>query len=403
MMIWMARSLPLAAVAAALLIAPTPAEACSPPPSLALFPQLADGARTGVPTDGVIAFRADAYGELTEALGLLNMDVTQDGMPVAGAIETIELSTSDEFGSIRTDLFIVWRPEAAFAPSSDYVASIAVADEWDPKGLPTVTTLEISTAADAAGALPAPELLEVELGVNATGSGPRVCCDDGNSCGFPACAALEESDHPRLGFTLGAAGDDPLATQGYVRLLAGVDDGLEAYAVAGIAAEVDGFSLQHTFDAAAGNYCIGAELVSFIDGSALPIVSQCEDHGDLELATAPNSGFDAFLEQCVGEPYWEDTDEPYVPDGGTGGDESGDGGSSGGGDADGGDADGGDADGGDADGGSGDDGSGGDGGSGQNDGDGGGCACRVDAERSWWPGLAGLFVLGAVRAARRRR
>ena len=395
---WLVRISPLAAAAATLFAIPTPAEACSPIPDPGFYPQLADSERTGVPTDGVIAFRADAYGEIDEALALLSIEVTQDGLPVTGAIETIEISTSDSFGTV-TDLFVVWRPEVAFAPSTDYVASIAIADGFDPKAPPTVTTLDISTGAGAAGPLPTLEVSSVELAAEPYGTGPRVCCDDGNSCGFALCEAPEVADRPVLRATVGVA-EDPMAAQAYVRLSSGVDDALAEDGIGGIAAEVGGTTFQRTFDGAAGNYCFGAELVSLIDGSVQPIVSQCQAHGDLELTTGDNTGFGAFLEQCIGDPYWEDTEEPYEPDGSTGSDGGdADGGDADGGDADGGDADGGDADGGDADGGDADGGSDGDGGG--LDDDKGGCACTVDEGGSGWPALA-IFVVAGAWLRRRR-
>jgi MYXO-CTERM domain-containing protein len=392
---WLVRTSCLAASAAALLATPTPAEACSPVRDPSFYPQLTDGVRTGVPTDGVIAFRADAYGDLEEALALLTIEVTQDGLPVAGAIETIEISSSVDLVE-STDLFVVWRPEAAFDASSDYVASVAVGDPFDPKAPPTVTTLDITTGEGPAGDLPAIELSTLELAAEPYGTGPRVCCDDGNSCGFPLCVAPDAEDRPVIRATVGLAADDPMAAQAYLRLSSGVDDALAEDGIGGIAADLDGTTFQRTFDAAAGSYCFGAEIVSLIDGSVLPIVSQCEAHGDLELTTGPNPALEGALAQCVGEPYWEDTMEPYEPEGGTG-DESGSGSGSDGGS---GDDDGtGSSDGGIVDDSGGDDGNT-DGNGSQND-DASGCACNVESGRGGWSALA-LFVLVGGWLRRRR-
>lgn len=369
---------PLVALVAAFMAAPSPAEACSPFPDPGFFPQLADGARTDVPTDGVIAFRAEAYGEFDEALALLDIEVTQDGTPVAGSIETVEIGTSEGFGTV-TQIFVVWRPDAPFAGETSYVASVAVADGFDPMLPPTVTTLDITTAPGSAGPLPTLALADVELVAESTGFGPRVCCDVGNSCGFDGCEALELADRPAMRARV-IVPDDPMAAQAYLRLSSGVDDALAEHGIAGLATDVSG-TFQRTFDAAAGNYCFGVELVSLIDGSVQPMVSQCEAHGDLALTRGENPAFEPFLEQCLADPFWEDTGEPYVPGGSdeTGGDDSG-----------------GDDSDGDDSGGSGSDDTGGLG----QDVELRGCACAVQDGGTGWPAWA-MFVLAGAWIRRR--
>ena len=374
-----------------------PAEACEPPPELAIFPQVQDGSIAEVPTDGVIAFRAEAYGELAEAMGLLAIEVTQDDMPVDGAIETVEISTSDEFGSTRTDLFVVWRPAAAFAASTSYAATVTIADPWNPKGEPDVVVLDVTTGTGAADALPEPSFGDAALAAMRLDAGPRVCCDVGNSCGFADCRAPDQADQPTLTADV-VAGTGPMLSQTYLRVRAGVDGATEEYAVLGIAAAADGATLQRSFPEAADSYCFGIEAVSLIDGSTAEVVTSCVDHGGLELGAGPNPDFAGFLDQCIGDPYWEDTMEPYEPGGTTGdsgGSEEADGGST--------DDDG--TDGGEAtnedDGDSGDDSaddSADD--SGGQAGDGDGCACDVDGDRG---GVgAGLWLIVGALARRRR-
>lgn len=381
------------ATSAAAYVVARPAEACSPPPDLSLWPDLVDGAIAGLPTDGVIAFRANSTGALEDALGLLTIEVTQDGVSIAGTIETIEISSNDDFGVESRDLFVVWRPDAALAPSTDYVATISVATAGDPEIFDSMAVLDITTGTDAAGALPQPQLGGAELGKQPFGAGPRVCCDVNDSCGFVSCAAPEQAEQPTVTAAI-TAGPDPLFSQMYLRARAGTDDATEEYAVVGIAAKVDGNGLQFSFPEIAGNYCLGVEAVSLIDGSALPVVVQCVAHGDLVLESGPNPDFDSFLGQCVGDPYWEDTNDPYEPDGGS----RGDGGGSSGDDADNTGDDVGSLDDGE------------DGSSGLSDGDSGvdqdgtadGCACTLDDGRSQAPGWFAV-VLGAASIRRRRR
>jgi MYXO-CTERM domain-containing protein len=367
-----------------------PAEACSPPPNVGIYPEVVDGALEGVPTDGVIAFRANVYGELEDALALLTVEVTQDGAPVEGAIETVEHLGGPSGG----DVIVLWRPAAPFAASSDYVATITSTSP-DGELAEVMAVLEVATGEGPAGEALTLGLVEPAVSAVAYGAGPRVCCDDGNTCAIPLCAAPESADLP----TLVAAIDvpsDPMASQTYVRLRAGVDDGTEPLSVLGLASALQDLSVQHSFEAAAGNYCFALESVSLVDGSIAPLATTCVHHGDLELGEGPNEDFASFLGQCQADPYWEDTDEPYEPDGGSSSGDDGDDADSG---DDGDDADSGD-DGDDAD--SGDDGDEADSGSddgGQNEDD-AGCGCTVDP----MPRLSTLLLLliGALGHRRRR-
>jgi MYXO-CTERM domain-containing protein len=187
-----------------------------------------------------------------------------------------------------------------------------------------------------------------------------------------------------------------MASQTYVRLRVGVDDGTEPLSVLGLASTLSEDSVQHSFEAAAGNYCFALESVSLVDGSIAPLATTCVDHGDLELGEGPNEDFASFLGQCQEDPYWEDTDEPYEPDGGSSSGDDGDDADSGdsGDDADSGDS-GDDADSGD----SGDEADSGDDDGGQNEDD-AGCGCTVDP----MPRLSTLLLLliGALGHRRRR-
>ncbi len=363
-----------------------PAEACSPPPNVGIYPDVVDGSLAGVPTDGVIAFGATVFGDLEESLALLTVEVTLEGAPVDGAIETVD-GDGDE-------VIVVWRPAAPFAASADYVATIT---STSPDGgiAEVMATLDVAIGDGPAGAPVAPELVEVSILGVPYDTGPRVCCDDGNSCGFPLCAAPQSADKPTIFGDLGEA-TDPMASQTYLRLRAGVDDGNEPVAVLGVASRVGAISVVHAFEAAAGNYCLALEAVSLVDGSVAPIVPSCVEHGQLELGEGPNEQFESFLEQCIADPYWEDTNEPYEPDGDD--TDSGDDGDDADTGDDGDDAESGD-DGDDAESGDdGDDAESGDDDGGQDESDAAGCGCTTDA-----PSRLSTLVLLAIGALGHRR
>jgi MYXO-CTERM domain-containing protein len=373
--------------------APRIAEACEPPLP-GIFPEVPD-AIDGVPIDGVIAFRASVYGTLEEQLATLTIDVVLEGdVAVAGAIETVELSSSGD----QSELIVVWRPESALAPSTAYQATITV---QNPDGLePSVFPLAVTTGAGPVGAWPTLALDAVALDKIAAGSGERVCCDESvpGDCGTGIeCQALQFAEEPQLSATLGVPAD-PLGSQAYVRVSAGVDDVTAPYASLGLANTLDGAGLVRAFEMAAGDYCLSVELVSLVDGLAAPAVMACLEHGTLELDSGVNPDFDPFIAQCMGTLYWEDTGEPYEP--GDGGETSGTSGTdSGPGTSDGGVEEGTDA-GVDAsdtlsEGGETNDGTGG-----QNDSD-KGCACDADGDGSLGTGLLAL-ALGLVARRRRR-
>jgi MYXO-CTERM domain-containing protein len=300
------------------------AEACSPLPDLAFEPWITDGAVTGVPTDGVIAFQAGAYGDLDTAVGLMSITVTSDGAEVPGTIETVDVREA----SSSHQLFVVWRPDGGFAAASSYTATIAVLSQPDAIAPGIEIVLDVTTADGPAGTLPSPLLADVELAASATETGDRVCCDE-NSCGA-TCVGVDLFDRPMLSAALGLD-DDPLLSQVYLRTLAGPSaEALEPDAVIEVASRIGDIALQRVFEAPDDAYCIAVEVVSFIDGGVSAPIVVCEDHGELVLGGGPNPNIDAFVEGCAA-PYWEETQEPYVPDGDTDGGVEGGSGSEGGG------------------------------------------------------------------------
>ena len=311
---WMGRGCSLLAIFAGVAGASRPAEACSPPEELSLYPSLAESTQAIVPTDGVIAFRASANGELADVQALLSITVMQGELEVPGAIETVVLSTREDW-VISHDLVFVWRPTEPFAAAGQYTASVAVADPYVDNDLdPTIYAIDVTVGDGPAGAFPTLVLSGGALDKESSPSGPQVCCEDGNDgdCGFGNCQAPIVADHPVLAMMV-VAGTDSVLSQAYVRMRAGTDGATEPVTVIGLGHEIGETQVQYAFAAAADSYCIAAELVSLIDGTVGEPVTVCVDHGELELESAPNPGFDGLLEQCIDDPYWEDTDEPYVP------------------------------------------------------------------------------------------
>lgn len=365
------------------------AQACSPLPDLAFYPGITDGARAGVPTDGVIAFRAQTYGPIDEALALMTIRVTAGDVEIPGAIETVVVHDGGIDGS---DLFVAWRPEAAFEAETTYAATIAVLDFPDATEPSVEIHLDVTTGDAVAGALPVATLADAVLSAQELAQGRPLCCEgDIGACG-PTCVGEDLQDVPVLAATL-AMPEDPMASQSFVRMLSGPEDALAPYAVLGIADGLLDADVQATFAGAAERYCVAAEVVSLVDGSVAPPVVACVDHGDLVLEWQRNPALDALVAMCA-SPYWGDTNEPYLPhDDDSGSDGGSDGGSEGG-SADGG-SDGGSADGGTADG-------GGDDAGASDDGDGKGCACDVDRGGSPASGLLLLLTAGACLGRRRR-
>lgn len=345
------------------------AEACSPTPDLGLDPLLVDGTRAGVPTNGVIAFRATAYGDLEAALDLLAIEVVDtDDAVVTGTIESVELSSSPGGGSHA--IYVVWRPSAPFTAGASLTARVSTVYDTVPEiEMPErtlVATLEITIGAGEAGALPVPEIGDLALAPASRPDGRAVCC--ALDCG-DECRTERGVDHPLLTGAV-ALDDATIGAQVYVRLLAGTDGSAdEPIDDLGLGDDLGSADASHIFASPAARYCFGAETVSLIDGSVAAATVACIEHGSLVLGQGDSPGFAEFVETCI-EPYWEDTHEPYVP-GGAGSE-----GASSSGDAGGGDVD--------AD---------------EDTADAKGCGCRSDAAgaRGWLP----LAVIGWFLARRR--
>lgn len=322
---------------------------------------------TGVPTDGVIAFQAGAYGDLDTALGLMSITVTSGDAEVPGTIETVDVREANS----SHQMFVVWRPDGGLAAASTYTATIAVSNQPDAIEPAYEIVLDVTTADGPGGTLPSPTLADVELAASATETGDRVCCDE-SSCGA-TCVGVDLFDRPMLSAALGL-GHDPLRSQVYLRTLAGPSaEALEPDAVIDVASRIGDTTLQRVFEAPDDAYCIAVEVVSFIDGGVSAPIVVCEDHGELVLGGGPNPNIDAFAEGCAA-PYWEETQEPYVPDG--------------------------DTDGGSSEGGSGSEESSGGAEAGQLEGPSGN-ACAVGGGRSPWSGA--LMLLATAGLVRRRR
>ena len=277
-----------------------------------MWPQLPPEQLVDVPTDGVLAFHAQTIGELDAVLAMIAVEVTLDGAPVDGAIEKVTRFESDVFGEVSRDMFLVWRPAAPLQPDATYDATIRfTSSEFSEEETASVT---LTTAGGPAGpaveaGLGAPELLVVPVDV-----GERVCCDDGNSCGFPACDTPDSEDRAQLSARIEAAAG-ALARQGYVQVYSGTNDNFDDPAIIGLAEDAHDTTFLATMNEVGAEYCLAVEYVSFIDGQSSGLLTMCMPGDTLQLGAGPNPTFDGFLEQCIGEPYWEDTEQPFEPDG----------------------------------------------------------------------------------------
>lgn len=294
-----------------LTLMPTDAEACSPPPSEGIE---VEPLWEGVPIrrDGVLAARLTDYaGELSGADDEFTISVTREGVEVPGTVEIVEYADDDELSYARTGL-IVWRPEVDFESDVYRVTIVVANDAWvggEVTGETAVTVLD-----EFAGALDA-EPIDVEMldTVSAVGTGPRVCCDMDLGCGEgTSCQSTMERDAVMINGTFGLDPDD--GRYAYVRVLTGID---------GVADQHSGWVLPGnevsegwgvTFAESAQSYCLAYEYVSLIDGSTTNSNIACVDHGELVLDER-EVDLEPWAANCLDEPYWEESGEPWIPNG----------------------------------------------------------------------------------------
>jgi len=171
-------SLPLAAAA----LPSIEAQACSPGPPNGpcwyydQWSALAPVNAAAIPIDGVLVLQGAQTGPSPDDdwLDAIDLSVTRDGQPVAGALETTEV-----------DDVLVWRPAAPLVPGATYqvTGSLDNPDE-DPEGQecgPDLLPLAFEFHADAGpAALLAPAMFAAEASVVLTPQiklAALVCCD----------------------------------------------------------------------------------------------------------------------------------------------------------------------------------------------------------------------------------
>lgn len=383
---------------------PAEANACSPEPSDGVEVQpLWEG--VGIHRDGaLVGTFVDYDGDPTDSTGEFTITVMHDGVEVPGTVEVIDYIGPD--AGFSRSAFMVWRPDAELEVDT-YLATIDIASDPFTKVESTLETT-FTVIDELAGELETtPIEADDELGVSfSSGFGPRVCCGMDFGCGDgESCRHTSERDAVTLFSDVGMDLQD--GRYGYARVLSGVDgnaDEPSGWILPGSDTS-EGWSVN--FLESADSYCIAFEYVNLLDGSTTSSNVACSDHGDLVIEER-EVDLVSWAENCIDEPYWEDTGEPWVPAGesesesdsdtdgpetdsgqesdtdapGTSGTEGETVSESDGGETDGGGTDGGETDGGDGAG---------------TDLEDPGCGCTTRGSQSGWLGFGVLGLLGLLR------
>ncbi|MCY1063099.1 MYXO-CTERM sorting domain-containing protein [Nannocystis sp. SCPEA4] len=179
------RSLALAFAAAAL--APSEADACGayyPCEGVTGWSDLSPRALT-IPTDGVLLLQGANLGGPDDELPDIELTVTRDGQPVAGAVELTDI-----------DGVLLWRPTAPLEPSANYQVVGALDNELpDNECTPGVIPLEFEFQTEAGPSaplqLPQMKVTESVTVLSDLSVESLVCCDGAmpksvEECGMPS-------------------------------------------------------------------------------------------------------------------------------------------------------------------------------------------------------------------------
>lgn len=161
-----------------------------------------------VPTDGVLVLAVDSVGEPGPAQrrGRVELAVTLDGQPVAGALEAVDV-----------DNLLLWRPAAPLQPGATYqvTGSLQNPPMIAPEcgGEPPAVGFEFTAAAGPLAPAVAPELMltEVYFDEPILSLTTVVCCDDAMPAEQMLCGAP-------YGVTWGKGECAPTATRGTLRV-----------------------------------------------------------------------------------------------------------------------------------------------------------------------------------------
>lgn len=319
---------PLAGLAALL---PEPAEACSPDPcnGVAALKSIEVLNPVAIPIDGVLLLRANGDMDKDSLLADLELTVTRDGQPIAGAVED-----STVIG------VLVWRPAAQLEPG-DYKLHALFDNppiDYDYCGPDIVDDdLVFNVGAGLSEPLTPPTIEPVitELLVEDRELDTLVCCDgaypeDYNLCGYSydvtwfegECAATSAVGVLDISFALKQTVAP--STAGLLIRTLRVDGDIQRLAVE------DGF--WHTAD---HPFCASFDLRNVATGETLLGEPQCfgKDPG-IVLGPQALDPAVALAGKCVGEPYtcefadgvpseWDpEKCTPWAPAGETSGDTS---------------------------------------------------------------------------------
>jgi MYXO-CTERM domain-containing protein len=301
--------------AAALALVPDAAEACSPDPcwGLARVQEISAVNAAAIPVAGVLVLQAAVSGDLPDAdiVAGLKLEVTRDGQPVAGDVETTD------FPGV-----LVWRPAEQLGPGAyQAVGSFDNPDDdggYDYGDLcgPDLIELDFEFAAVAEQVEPlAPPTVTAEHSRTLAASedvGDLVCCDgafptENDLCGEPfgsywsegQCAA--HSGHGWLDVQLTAQSPASPSTAGLLATTLRVDGEVAWRGLGGP------LSIHRDHPV-----CFVVEHTNLASGESVASAEGCEGQDEAELLGPQQIDPLEQLAGCVGEPYTcVVVDEPF--------------------------------------------------------------------------------------------
>lgn len=319
-----------AALAAIVLARPAAVDACTGPATPAPGLNLTGiGPELTIAGDGVLVFDAYALQSTPEqALESFSIEVTRDGVAVAGGLEVVPLWTGilEYAGGVETDalplheFLIVWRPEAAWMPG----VHAALIEDVGSNGFVEEVELTVTVEAQPGPAIVAPEVHQVFASEFVAEVLERVCCEQSAStCGnYPYCKPTQVRHETGLNITAGLA--EPQHMRGYL-WVAGYVDG-EVGTRVPAHAEFSYYPPEPSwtrwadfmlFDVAPGEQCVVIGATSLIDGSSVMSEPMCATVAAPreEMLTpmfAPQDP-EGGMGDCLSPPVYEKTGEAYEP------------------------------------------------------------------------------------------
>lgn len=286
--------------------APIEANACSPGFDGLQVELREPGA---LPRNGVLVIEATSgAGGATNASDEIAVVVALDGVEVAGELEVVDLWDPDAF---EHQVLVVWRPGAELAPAEGYQVSITVEDIDEGERVIESTFDVVDQAAPVLEFVTASVQGELREGLAAASFGARICCSMNFGCGDESdCTTAEE----RASVGLTASFDIGEAMENYtvVRPFSGMAGAAEDAGEWGMADAAEVQSFRPTFNELSESYCAAYEALDLLTGAVVTSDPTCLEAPDgLTLDQTPVD-VDAWSEDCLDDPYWEDSGEPWV-------------------------------------------------------------------------------------------